>query len=127
MLVLRQQSLDLSSMAGLEIRLQIYIKLARSPRRISVSSYFFNSIYQSRTGQGAKWLVVGPVVAGGDEPGVFNLFVAPQHAQGQAMAGKQFLRQLAHAVHIKQGAVGVKQDGAGHGGNGGTVICHAPL
>ena len=51
------------------------------------------------------------MVAGGDQPGVFDLLVTPQRAQGLAVPGEQFFGQLRHAVHVKQGAVGIKQHG----------------
>ena len=88
------------------------VKLAFKPRGICVTSYFFNSKSEGSTRQFPKRLVVRPVVAGGHQPGVFNLFVAPQHADGLPVAWKKLLCQQAHAVHIEQRAIGVEQHGA---------------
>src|SRR5574337_1623414 len=53
------------------------------------------------------------LVAGGHEPGVLDLLVAPQRGQQRALAGEQRLGQLAHAVHVEQRAIGIEQDGLG--------------
>jgi hypothetical protein len=55
---------------------------------------------------------VRAAVADGHQARVFNLLVAPEHAQRFAFARKQLLGQQAHAVHVEQRAVGVKQHGA---------------
>ena len=60
-----------------------------------------------------------PVGADRDEPRVFDLLVAPHQGQRRAVAGKQLLGQQAHAVNVKQRAVGVEQDGLGGFGAGG--------
>jgi hypothetical protein len=54
-------------------------------------------------------LVIRAVVAGGDQPRVFNLLVAPQHAQVLAVAWKKLFRSHAHAVDIEQRAVGIEE------------------
>jgi hypothetical protein len=116
--------------------LDIYVKLAASPRILCLGHYSFDSVHQRRAGQRPKRLVVRAVVAGGDEAGVVNLLVAPQQTQGLAVAGEQLLGQQPHAVHVKQGAVGVEQHGAGRarglvafgrgGRSNGSGFGHAP-
>jgi hypothetical protein len=70
-------------------------------------------IAQAGAGEFPERLVVLPVVAGGDQPRVLDLLVAPQHAERVAVAGEQLLREQAHAVHIEQRAIGIEQDGLG--------------
>ena len=105
--VLVHQLLDLCAVMG--------IKYVFCPVFVVANSYFFDSKYQCSTGQLPEWLVhrftAGAALAGGDQPGVFNLLVTPHHAQGLAVAGEQLLGQHANAVHIKQRAVSVEQDG----------------
>ena len=70
------------------IYLKILIKLAYIPCFFITGNSLFNSKYQGCPRQGTERLVMCAVVAGGDQAGVLNLFVAPQHAQGLAMAGE---------------------------------------
>ena len=57
--------------------------------------------------------VVRAVVAGGHQPRVFNLLVAPQRGQPRALPGEQLLGEQADAVHVEERAVGVEEDCAG--------------
>ena len=70
-------------------------------------------VAQAGPSQVPERLVVLAVVAGRDQPRVFDLLVAPQHAQGVALAREQLFGQQAHAVHVEQRAVGIEQDGLG--------------
>ena len=110
------------------LRIKIDLDLARGPRSACGRRDLFDGKNQGGPGQRPKGLVVRTVVAGGHQSGVLNLLVPPQHAQRLALARKQLLRHQAHAVHIEQRAVGVKQHGARcleHGrfgfANGGSV------
>src|SRR6185312_2996246 len=89
-------------------------------------SYLFNSVYQPGPGQFPKRPVVRAVAAGGHQPAVFDLLVAPQHAEVLAAAGEQLLGQLADAVHIEQRAVGVEQNGQRAFGARGAGRVHHP-
>jgi len=55
---------------------------------------------------------VRAVVAGGDQSRVFDLLVAPQRRQRRAVARIQLLGEQADAVDIKQGAIGIEENGA---------------
>ena len=47
------------------------------------------------------------------QPGVFDLLVAPEHAQRFAVAREELLGQQRDAVHVEQRAVGIEQHRAG--------------
>ena len=46
------------------------------------------------------------------QAGVFDLLVAPEHRERRTLAGVQALGQRADRIHIKQGAIGVKDHGS---------------
>jgi hypothetical protein len=49
------------------------------------------------------------------QPGVFDLLVAPQLGQRVTAAREHLLGRVGDRVHVEQGAVGVEQDGARDG------------
>ena len=55
--------------------------------------------------------IVGAVVARGYQSGVFDLLVAPEHAYGFTLTGKQLFGHQRNAVHVEQGAIGVEKNG----------------
>ena len=69
--------------------------------------------HQCRAGQCPKRLVVSAIIAGGNQAGVLDLFVAPQHADRLTLAREQLFGQQSDAVHIKQSAIGIEQYGLG--------------
>jgi hypothetical protein len=95
----------------IDFRPKSYKKLAFSPCIYCICDYLLYSEYQGGASECTEGLVMRAVVAGGDQPGVLNLFVAPQQTQSLAMTGEQFFGQLRHAVHVKQRAVSIKQYG----------------
>ena len=80
-----------------------------SQRQTVTNRYRFDGVDERRAGQFPERAVVRAVVAGGDQTGVFDLLVAPEHTQRGPVPRKQLPGQQRDAVYVEQRAVGVEQ------------------